>query len=624
MAMQEEPVRIKNYDAERRMFIIRTIVAIVGMTALISVLVLRLTWLQVLQHDYYTTRSNDNRMRIEIAQPVRGLIYDRNGILLADNLPSYRLEIVPEQAGDLQVVIARLSHLIEIRDVDLERFRGRVKKEPSFRSIPIRSLLNPDEVARFEVNRQAFPGVNIVAGLTRHYPIGATGAHLVGYVGSVTEDELARLDEQRYRGASYVGKTGVERSYENVLHGDPGYRVTEANAAGRLLRQLEYHRPTDGRNLYLTIDTRVQTAAEQALGEAEGAVVALDPATGGILALVSEPSFEPGLFVEGIDRDAYKALIQDPRKPMFNRALQGTFPPGSTIKPFMALAGLEYQRIGPHDHVYCRGAYMLPGSSRRYRDWRAAGHGAVDMTYAILQSCDVYFYTLGNALGIDHIHDFLAQFGFGRPTQVDLPGEKGGLLPSSEWKKKALKERWYAGETLSVAIGQGYLNVTPMQLAKAVGLVAGRGKGMQPHVLKATQDAISGSMKTHEPEPLKPVQVRSANDWAPILAGMLGVVQSANGTAHRIATDAYTIAGKTGTAQARGMSQSAYVKSEHMKKEERDHAWFIAFAPVESPRIAVAVLVEHGGHGGSVAAPIARAVLDAFLVPDAAEVAEKP
>jgi penicillin-binding protein 2 len=621
---REEPTRIKNYDAERRLFVVRTVIAAVGMVSLMALLVLRLVWLQIFQHDYYITRANDNRMRIEVAQPVRGLIYDRNGVLLADNLPSYRLEIVPEQAGDLDDTLARLAKLVEIRDVDLERFLSRVKREPSFRSLPIRSLLSPEEVARFEVNRQAFPGVNIVAGLTRHYPIGKTGAHLIGYVGSVTEDELSRVDEKRYRGASYIGKTGVERSYEGVLHGDPGYRVTEANASGRLLRELEYHRPTDGRNLYLTIDAKVQLAAEQALGTEAGAVVALDPKTGGILALVSEPSFDPSLFVEGIDRDTYRTLTQDPLKPMFNRALQGIFPPGSTIKPFMALAGLEYQRIGAHDHVYCRGAYMLPGSSRRYRDWRASGHGSVDMPYAILQSCDVYFYSLGNVLGIDHIHDFLAQFGFGHPTQVDLPGEKGGLLPSSAWKRKALKEKWYAGETLSVAIGQGYLSVTPMQLAHAVGVIAGRGRNIRPHVLNATQDPISNGIKPYEPQSLKPIQVRNTGDWEPILAGMMGVVQSSNGTAHRIATTAYTIAGKTGTAQARGMSQAAYVKSEHMRKEERDHAWFIAFAPVEAPRIAVAALVEHGGHGGSVAAPVARAVMDAYLVGDQPEAVATP
>jgi penicillin-binding protein 2 len=617
---------IRDYSQERRLFTTRVLVALGLMLVLMAVLVLRLVWLQLFQHGYFTIRADDNRMRVEIVPPVRGLIYDRNGVLLADNLPSYRLELVPEQVGDIEATLARLTRLIEIRPVDLERFRNRLKREPRFRSIPVRALLNPEEVARFELNRQNFPGVSIVATLTRHYPLGETAAHLVGYVGGITEKELEDLDPRRYRGMNYIGKTGVELSYESVLHGHPGHRVTEANAAGRLLRQIEYKPPKDGQNLYLTVYARVQQAARDALAGKEGAIVAIDPKTGGVLALVSEPSFDPSLFVEGIDHETYHRLTTDPHRPMLNRALQGTFPPGSTVKPFMALAGLEYGEIRAHDHIACRGGYSLPGSSRVFRDWKRGGHGSVDMRYSIVQSCDVYYYMLGNALKVDRIHDFLTRFSLGVKTGIDLPGEKPGLVPSSEWKKKRFKEKWYAGETLSVAIGQGYMNVTPLQLTYATAEIANRGLTPRPHVLHETRDPISGQRNPYELQLKNPIRLSNPQFWDDVIQGMVDVVHSSSGTAQRIARNnlQYRIAGKTGTAQVIGMSQSQYVKSEDLKKEHRDHAWFVAFAPVEDPKIAMTVLVEHGGHGGSDAAPLARLVMDAYLLPPPAATDNPP
>ncbi len=606
---------IRDYSLERRMFATRTVVAVFIMFLMVLALVARLSYLQLFKHDYFSIRSDDNRMRVEIVPPVRGLIYDRNGVLLADNLPSYRLELVPEQVGDLEATLNRLARLIEIRPVDLERFRSRLKREPKFRSLPVRGLLNPEEVARFELNRQNFPGVSIVATLTRHYPLGETAAHLVGYVGGVTERELAELDQRRYQGISYIGKTGVEQSHESVLHGYPGHKVTEANAAGRLLRQIEYRPPKDGQNVYLTVDARVQQAARDALHGKEGAIVAIDPKTGGILALVSEPSYDPGLFVEGIDHANYKALTTNPYRPLLNRALQGSFPPGSTVKPFMALAGLEYGVIGSHDSRACRGGYSLPGSSRVFRDWKKGGHGTVDMRYSIVVSCDVYYYMLGADLGVDRIRDFLTRFSLGVKTGVDLPSERSGLVPSQAWKKANFKEKWYAGETLSVAIGQGYMNVTPIQLTYATAEIANRGQTPRPHVLLETRDPITGQRTPFVPEVREPIRLSNNQYWDDVIQGMVDVVHTSSGTAQRIARGVkYKIAGKTGTAQVIGMSQSHYVRSEDLKKIHRDHAWFISFAPVEDPKIAMTVLVEHGGHGGSDAAPLARIVMDAYLL----------
>jgi penicillin-binding protein 2 len=622
----ESEANIRNYSQERTLFAARTLVAVVVMLLMVVLLASRLAYLQLFKHGYFAIRSDDNRMRVEIVPPVRGLIYDRNGVLLADNLPSYRLELVPEQVGDLEAVLKRLGQLIEIRPVDLERFRSRLKREPKFRSLPVRSLLNPEEVARFELNRQTFPGVNIVATLTRHYPLGETAAHLVGYVGGVTEKELETLDPRRYQGISYIGKTGVENSHESVLHGYPGHRVTEANAAGRLLRQIEYKAPKDGQNLYLTVDARVQQAARDALKGKEGAIVAIDPKTGGLLALVSEPSYQPGLFVEGIDHASYKALMSDPYRPMLNRALQGTFPPGSTIKPFMALAGLEYGEINAHDHIACRGGYSLPNTRRVFRDWKKGGHGSVDMRYSIVQSCDVYYYMLGNSLKVDRIHEFLTQFSLGVKTGIDLPGEKSGLVPSEAWKRKVYKEKWYAGETLSVAIGQGYVNVTPLQLAYGTAEIANRGLTPKLHVLLETRDPITGQRSPYQLQLKNPIRLKNNQFWDDVILGMTDVVHSSSGTAQRIARDnlQYRIAGKTGTAQVVGMSQSQYTRSEDQKKEHRDHAWFVAFAPVEDPKIAMTVLVEHGGHGGSDAAPLARLVMDAYLLDGQPQAAVQP
>lgn len=608
---------IKNHAAERRLFLVRTIVAGVVMSALLGILITRLFFLQSVKHDYYGTRSDENRMRVQVAQPVRGLIYDRNGVVLADNLPAYRLEIVPEQIDDMTATLARLGKIIEIRDVDRERFFERAKKEPRFRGIPLRLNLSQREVARFEVNRRDFPGMEIRAGLTRHYPMGEVSAHLVGYVGGVTERELQTHDEKRYRGTNHIGKTGVEYNYESLLHGDPGSRIIETNASGRALRELEFNRPIPGQSLYLTIDSELQKAAYEALGDHDGAVVALDPKTGGLLALVSKPSYDPSLFVDGISHKNYNALIQNMRRPLFNRALQGQYPPGSTVKPIMALAALETHAIDPNREVWCPGYFQLPNSKRKYRDWKRQGHGWLNLTEAIFRSSDVYFYKLGMDLGIDTIHRYGQMFGLGEPTGIDLPRENDGIMPSRAWKRGARNQAWYPGETLNTVIGQGFMTTTPLQLAQMTALIAQRGNGRKPHVLMASENPVDGNLESVSTNAIPAIRLNNERNWDTVIGGMEAVVHAPRGTAHTyIGRDVpYRIAGKSGTAQVAALAQDeAAPELEDVEHRFRDHALFIAFAPADDPRIAVAVLVEHGGGGSSTAAPVARKIMDAYLL----------
>lgn len=608
---------LKDHGAERRLFLIRTVVAGILMAVVTGVLVARLAYLQILEHEYYSLRSNDNRTRVQVVPPVRGLIHDRNGVVLADNLPAYRLEIVPEQVENLDAAIDRLAGVVEIRDIDRERFRERMRKKPRFRGIPIRLNLSKEEVARFEVNRRAFPGMEIRAGLTRHYPLGEVGAHLIGYVGGITEDELRGLDEKSYRGTNHIGKTGVEKSYEARLHGEPGSRILEANAMGRPLRELAFEAPKAGRSLYLTVDAQLQKAAYHALGDHAGAVVALDPRTGGVLAMASRPSFDPGLFVDGISQSKYQALLHDPQRPMFNRAIQGQYPPGSTIKPVMALAALETNAIDPQREVWCPGYITLPGSSRRWRDWKRSGHGWVDLPKAIYRSSDVYFYKLAMDMGIDTIHRFGAMFGFGRRTGIDLPRESQGLMPSRAWKNGVRNQPWYPGETLNTVIGQGFMTATPLQLAHMSALIAGHGQGHRPHVLMATESPESGDLEATSTTVEEPLPISDADSWNLVTNAMEQVVHGQRGTAHYyVGTDLpYRMAGKSGTAQVRGLAQNEQAPEyEDMEHAHRDHALFVAFAPAENPRIAVAVIAEHGGGGSSTAGPIAREVIDAYLL----------
>jgi penicillin-binding protein 2 len=609
---------IKDHWHEQRLFGRRAISAAVLVLVAIGLVAGRLVVLQVVNYEHYQDLSHGNRVRIEPLPPTRGLIFDRDGQLLAENLPTFDLEITPEAVPELKPTIAELGTVIEITPDDRARFDRALRNHHRFEPLPIRYHLSDEEVARFAVVRQHFPGVDINARLARHYPGNGSAVHAIGYVGQISEDDLQRLDHAAYAGTVLTGKIGVELAYENLLHGKPGYRQVLVDAAGRALDVLEKTPPTPGHDLLLTLDSDVQHAAEKALEGLRGAVVAVDPRDGGIIALASTPTYDPNPFSRGITSKEYAALIGDKTKPMINRALRGAYPPGSTVKPIMALAGLQYGAILPTHSQYCRGFFTLPGSSHRYRDFKKEGHGAMDMHDAIEQSCDVYFYQLALVLGIDRMHEFMSSFGFGQATGIDNAGERTGLMPSPEWKQKAFKNPadkvWFPGETLITGIGQGFLLVTPLQLADAAAAIAAHGQRFRPHLVAAVRDPVTGQVQEIPPEPLPSVELSDPHMWDIVIDGMEAVVNGPRGTARKIGLDApYRIAGKTGTAQVFSIGQDEKYNAEQTPEELRDHAWFIAFAPVEAPQLAVAVLVENGGFGSRSAAPVARAVLDAYF-----------
>jgi penicillin-binding protein 2 len=485
-----------------------------------------------------------------------------------------------------------------------------------FQGVPLRLHLTPEEVARFSVDGHRFPGVDVRAQLIRTYPWGELTAHVLGYVGRINEQELERIDASDYAGTDFIGKTGLEKAHEGLLHGHVGHQQVEINARGRVLRTLAGEPPEPGRDLLLHFDVALQRAATEALGDNRGSVVAIDPRTGGVLALVSKPSFDPNLFVEGISQKDYHALLYDPDKPLYNRAVRGQYPPGSTVKPFVALAGLASGVMSASQGVYCPGYFRLAGQSHRYRCWRRSGHGTVALTQAVVQSCDTYFYKLANDMGIERLNGFLTEFGFGSRTGIDVAGELGGLVPSKEWKERVRKEAWYPGETLIVGIGQGAFLATPLQLAVATATMANRGQFIQPLVARAAR--LPGEAQA-EPLPVitHPVKVGDPHHWDKAIHAMEEVVEGPRGTAKGIRTERYRIAGKTGTAQVFSLGQNESYNAARLDKRLHDHALFVAFAPADDPRIAVAVIVENGGGGSSAAAPVARKVMDAYLVPEA-------
>ncbi|MFO1371215.1 MAG: penicillin-binding protein 2 [Candidatus Competibacteraceae bacterium] len=608
-------VREKDNATESELFFRRALIALLAILLGLLAVASRLVFLQVLNHEHFTTMSDSNRFRLQPLPPTRGFIFDRNGILLADNLASYHLEITPEQVKDkdLNATLAALRERIDLSDADIERFRKLVRRNRPYNSVPLRFRLTDEEIARLAIDLYRLPGVDIKADLTRRYHMESHAVHVIGYVGRIDENELRKLDPGQYTGSTHIGKTGVERSYEDVLRGRTGYQQVETNAEGRPLRILSRTPPTPGQNIYLTIDMRLQEVAEKALEGYNGAIVALDPRNGEVLALASQPIYDPNPFVNGIDFATYRKLNTSKDRPLLDRALRGIYPPGSTIKPLMALAGLDYGTVNRHSGIFCPGFYRLQGVDHKFRDWKRGGHGSVSMDRAIAQSCDVYFYDLALNLGIERIHEFLDKFSMGRPTGIDLPGEKGGLLPSETWKRRVHKMRWYAGDTLSAGIGQGYFLATPLQLAHATAIISQRGSNFQPRVLYATEDPGTRVKTLEPPRLLPPVKVKNPSFWEAVITGMIHVVEG--GTAHKISVGArYRIAGKTGTAQVFTLGQSEKYDAKRLAKHLQDHALFVAFAPVEEPRIAVAVLAEHGGGGSATAAPLARRVMDAYLL----------
>ncbi len=606
--------QIKDYLSESHLFLGRAVVAGLFVTLCLFALVAQLVWLQISNHEHYITLSRDNRVKLVPLPPVRGLIYDRNGEIIAQNTPTYSLEVTPEQVADIDSTIGQLRQLISIDDDEIQRFKRLVNQRRRFESIPLKIGLSEEELAALAVNRHQFPGIDIEAKLLRQYPKKDITAHVLGYVGRINERELEIIDNSNYAGTSHIGKNGVEKSYEDILHGQVGLQQVEVNALGRTIRVLEKQLPVTGNNLKLYLDTRLQKIAMDAFGEENGSAVAIDPKTGGVLVMASNPGFNPNLFVSGISTSDYQELQSSPSKPLFNRALRGQYPPGSTVKPFIALAGLETGTTGFTDVTYCPGHFSLPNHSHRYRDWKKTGHGSVDMDTSIVQSCDVYYYKLAYEMGVEKMHDYLANFGFGNQTGIDLGSELPGLLPSREWKKRRHNRPWYPGETLIMGIGQGYFLTTPLQLATAMATFANGGIYRAPRVVSEIvgdqPEDILQKVTTVE----KKIDIVKPQDWSDVASAMTNVVESPRGTAKRIRSDKYRIAGKTGTAQVFSVKQDEEYDEEKIEKKYRDHALFIAYAPIEDPQIAVAVVVENGGHGGSVAAPIAKRIMDAYLL----------
>ncbi len=613
----------KDHARESRTLTSRALIAAAIVVALLATLVLRLAHLQITNHSHFTTLSHENRVKLLPLPPTRGLIYDRNGVILAQNLPTHSLEITPEQVKDIDQTLAELAEIITISEENLKRFHRLRRQKRRFDSIPIRVRLNEREVARFAVNRHRFPGVEIQARLLRNYPQGESTAHLVGYVARINQQELERIDTSNYAGTSHIGKTGLEKSYEDILHGTVGMQQVEVNATGRIIRVLENQPPIPGRDIHLYIDARLQAVAAEAFGEKNGAAVAIDPNNGGVLALVSKPGFDPNLFVEGISSAAYRTLRQSDDNPLFDRALRGQYPPGSTTKPFIALAGLETGTITYQKKLYCPGFYQLPNHDHKYRDWKKQGHGYTDMEKSIVESCDVYYYDLAHQMGIDKMSRFLRPFGFGQKTMIDINGELRGLLPSREWKESTRNIAWYPGETLITGIGQGYFLTTPLQLARATATLAMQGIQQTPRVVqRITGTTPAETEAAPQPEPTQ-LPVVDRKNWDDIISAMVQVVEGARGTARHIRTEHYRIAAKTGTAQVFTVKQDEEYDAETVAEKMRDHALFVAFAPVEAPQIAVAVIVEHGGHGGAVAAPIARTIMDHYLLDSPRHTPEK-
>ena len=614
-------VRIKDHWGEQRLFVGRTLFAGIATALLLLVVIGRLFLLQVVRHEYYADLSQGNRVRLEPLPPDRGLIYDRNGTVIAENTPAYQLELTPEQVSDPGDTLQRLATLGLIDGEQVPALTRLVRSGHKFEAVPLRLSLSDADMATFSLRQYEFPGVEIQTRLARWYPFRTEGVHALGYVAAISEEDLKHIDREQYAGSALIGKIGLENTYEQQLHGFAGYRQVLVNAQGRRVDRLgtvqlrlDTKQPRAGNDLFLGLDMRVQHIAEEALAGKRGAVVAIEPDTGNIIALASLPTYDPNKFTRGISGHEYAALREDIDKPLINRALRGAYPPGSTIKPMMALAGLEYGAIDPTATRSCHGFFTLPGSSHHYRDWKKDGHGSVDMRHAIATSCDVYFYGLAVALGIDKVHDALSTLGFGKPTGVDVGGELPGLMPSQEWKRRAHKQQWYAGDTVSIGIGQGYLLATPIQLAHAAAIIAARGRSFRPRLVVATRDSATHVVNKLPPIAETPLELKDPAMWDVIVQGMV-MVTEAGGTAVVATRGApYKIAAKTGTAQVFGIGQNEKYNASTVSERLRDHALFIAFAPADAPKLAIAVLVENGGHGGSVAAPIARRIFDAYLL----------
>lgn len=614
---------LRNPLREQHYFRLRLGFAALVVLTCFGILAARFFYLQVVRYEHYQTLAENNRISLVPIVPNRGLILDRNGVVLAHNFFVYTLEITPSKVENVEETIDALAQLVEVNANDRKRFKKLRDQSHSFESVPLRSHLTEAEAARIAVNRFRFPGVEIRSRLFRHYPQGSLGSHLIGYIGRINDKDVERIkaagDDSNYKGSDHIGKMGLEQYYERHLHGITGIQQVEIDADGHAVRVLSSTAPVPGNDLILSVDSKLQQIAENAFGDRRGAMVALDPSTGEVLAYVSMPTFDPNLFVDGIDTESWNALNNSLDKPLINRPLRGIYPPGSTFKPFVALAGLEHGKREPPFSIADPGFYMLPGSSHRYRDWKPGGHGQVDVKRAITVSCDTFFYGLALDLGIERLTSFVSHFGFGKKSGLDMEGELSGLLPTPQWKAKRWKQKWYPGETLITGIGQGYMLATPMQLAQAAAILANNGVAVRPHLVAAIKESSTGTRRP------MPIEITDRVELNPqhvelVKQGMMDVTLPGGTAASIGAGSPYAIAAKTGTAQVIGIKQGEKYNEHAIDERHRDHALFIAYAPAEAPRIALAVIVENGGHGGSAAGPIARKVMDYYLLgkePDA-------
>ncbi|KIP98539.1 MULTISPECIES: penicillin-binding protein 2 [Pseudomonas] len=606
-----QPIRLKDHEKDARLIRKRALVGGAVFLALTLVLIARMYYLQVIQYEYHSTLAENNRIHVQPIPPNRGLIYDRNGVIIADNRPSFSLSLTRERAGDWEQVLDVIVEVLQLTPDDRELFERRVRQgRRPFEPVPVLFELSEEQIARLAVNQFRLPGVEVVAQLVRHYPQREHFAHSVGYVGRINERELKELDPVEYSGTHHIGKTGIERFYEDQLHGKVGYEEVETNARGRVLRVLNRTDPLPGKDVMLTLDVHLQEVAEQALGGRRGAVVAIQPSTGEVLAMVSQPSFDPNPFVTGISFKAYAELRDSIDRPLYNRVLRGLYPPGSTIKPMVAVAGLDAGVITPTSRVFDPGFYQLANHSHKYRNWNRTGDGWVDLNLAIMRSNDTYFYDLAHKMGIDRLHDYMTRFGIGQRVSLDMFEETAGLMPSRDWKRARYRQPWYPGETLILGIGQGYMQATPLQLAQATALVATKGKWTRPHLART----IDGSLP-HDPDPIPDIVLRDPKYWDYARLGMEAVMHGARGTARKVGdAAAYRIAGKSGTAQVVAIKQGEKYDRSKVQERHRDHALFVGFAPADNPQIVVAVMVENGESGSGVGAPVVKQVMDAWLL----------
>jgi penicillin-binding protein 2 len=609
----------KDIEQELRLFR-RRIFAVSGLVLLcFGLLLARFIWLQVIRYEAYAAKAEDNRISVVPIAPNRGLIYDRNGVLLARNYSAYTLEITPSKIQlPLDDLIDQLSTVVDIQLKDKRRFKKLLEESKQFESLPVRTRLTDEEVARFTAQRYRFPGVDIQARLFRQYPFGKTAAHVIGYIGRISQKDAEKIDDTEdaanYYGTDYIGKAGLEKSYEKQLHGTTGYEEVEISAGGRAVRTLSHTSSSPGKNLILSIDIELQKVIEEAFGDRKGAMIAIEPSTGDILAYVSMPSFDPNLFVDGIDQQSWDELNNSPDKPLVNRPLSGTYPPGSTYKPFMALAALELGKRRPEDAINDQGFFWL--GNHKFRDDKPGGHGIVNMYKSIVVSCDTYYYQLANDMGVDAIHDFMKPFGFGELTGIDLENERAGLLPSTAWKRasysKPEQQKWYAGETISLGIGQGYNAFTPLQMAHALATLVNNGIVMKPHLVKILEDGLTHQRTMTVPKESYRIALKQENiDF--VKNAMVGVNKEGTG-ARAFAGAGYVSGGKSGTAQVVTIKQNEKYDAKHVSERLRDHSLFTAFAPADHPTIALAVIVENGGFGAAAAGPLARKALDYYLL----------